>query len=94
MLEEEIQSLRGTFKDSTVDVLAKSITAGWFDQRKGDLRKAFEEKLPPSICRKLSPEIIWSEDGERLDEAGSTKGGGYGIPLPAGNIELIDCSAA
>lgn len=94
MLEEEIQSLRGTFKDSTVDVLARSITASWFDQRKGDLRKAFEEKLPPSICRRLSPEIIWSEDGERLDEAGSTKGGGYGIPLPAGNIELIDCSAA
>ena len=55
------------------------------------MRKAFEEKLPARVSGWLTPEIIWTEDGDRLTEPGSTKGGGYGIPLPIGNIDLIDC---
>lgn len=83
--------LKGHLKDSTLDALGNGITDTWFDQRKGELRKAFEEKLPARVCGWLTPEIIWSEDGDRLTEPGSTKGGGYGIPLLIGNIDLIDC---
>jgi CRISPR-associated protein (TIGR02584 family) len=83
--------LKGQLKDSTLDALGNGITDTWFDQRKGELRKAFEEKLPARVSGWLTPEIIWGEDGDRLTEPGSTKGGGYGIPLLIGNIDLIDC---
>lgn len=87
--------LKAQIKDSTLDALASGITDTWFDQRKGELRKAFEIKLPTSVCQWLSPEIIWTEDGARINrDDRSTKGGGYGIPLPPRNIELIDCPIA
>lgn len=90
-LEENIQSLRGLFKDSMIDSLAKPLTYTWFDQRKGDLSKLFREKLTERVADWLTPELIWNEDGERLEKTGKAKGGGYGLPLPATNIGLIDC---
>lgn len=80
--------LRGQFKDSTLDALSGGITDTWFDQRKNELSKLFKSRLPDRVCRFLTPELIWSEDGERLATPGSIKGGGYGIPVPLNNIEL------
>jgi CRISPR-associated protein (TIGR02584 family) len=85
--------LRAQFKDSTLDALGNGITDTWFDQRKTELRKLFRDKLPERVCDFLTPELIWSEDGERLVKPGSTKGGGYGIPLPAANIVLLELAA-
>lgn len=83
--------LKGQVKDNTIDALNGGIPDYWFDQRKGELRKLFEQKLPLTVSRWLSPEIIWSEDGALLEQPGSTKGGGYGIPLARKNIEIINC---
>ncbi len=84
--------LRGQIKDSTLDALSGGITDTWFDQRKNELRKLFGQSLPRRVCDFLTPALIWREDGERLSKAGSTKGGGYGIPLPVSNITLIEVS--
>ena len=82
--------LRGQIKDSTLDALSSGVPHTWFDQRKNELRKLFSSSLPRRVCDFLTPELIWREDGERLSKAGTTKGGGYGIPLPVNNITLIE----
>lgn len=89
----EWNELRAQFKDSTLDALSNGITDTWFDQRKGELRKLLRNQLPERVCDFLTPELIWSEDGERLAKPGSTKGGGYGIPLPSANITLLELAA-
>lgn len=86
----EWNELRAQFKDSTLDALGNGITDTWFDQRKTELRKLFRDKLPERVCDFLTPELIWSEDGERLAKPGNTKGGGYGIHLPTVNIDLLE----
>ena len=50
----------------------------------------FKEKLTERVSSWLTPELIWDDAGERLDHATKSKGGGYGIPLPASNITLIE----
>jgi CRISPR-associated protein (TIGR02584 family) len=84
--------LKCEIKDSTLDALTEGVTDTWFDQRKGELRKLFEKKLPSNLCDRIALEIIWSENGTLLEEPGSIKGGGYGIPLAVENIEIIDCA--
>ncbi|WPP46942.1 CRISPR-associated ring nuclease Csm6 [Pseudomonas sp. AN-1] len=89
-LETSIQSLRGLFKDSTLNALLSPLTYTWFDQRKSELSKLFKEKLTERVSNWLTPELIWDDAGERLDQTGKAKGGGYGIPLPVGSITLVE----
>lgn len=89
-LKTNIESLKGLFKDSTLNALQSPLTYTWFDQRKNELSKLFKEKLTERVSNWLTPELIWDDAGERLDQTGKAKGGGYGIPLPVGNITLIE----
>lgn len=87
---EQLQLAKGLpIRGTTLDTLAEGMPQGWFDQRNNELRRVFEERLPPSVCALLSPEIVWSEEGERLERPGSVKGGGYGLPLRPENIRVI-----
>lgn len=90
-LDQNIQSLRGLFKDASLNSLKEPLTHTWFDQRKNELSKLFKERLTERVSQWLTPEIIWDDAGERLKPTDKVvKGGGYGIPLNVGNIELIE----
>lgn len=78
----------------TLATLRQGMTASWFDQRRTELRRLFEAQLPERLCRWLTPELIWTLEGTRLSTPGGVRGGGYGIALPAENIELVEAASS
>lgn len=87
-----VDHLKGVFREDTLKMLRHPIPYTWFDQRRRDCRQLFESRLPPTICDLISPEILWDEDGKRLDPYGNKpKGGGYGLHIMPKNIAIHEC---
>lgn len=83
------------FRDTSLNALANGVTQSWFDTRRNTLVDLFAQRLPAGLCQWLVPSIIWSESGQRLnlrEQETTPKGGGYGLPLPAEQIRIVDPS--
>ncbi len=94
-LPEDIDLLIDTdqVSQSSLESLRKGATHTWFDTRRNKLQDLLAEQLPESLLRWILPSIIWTDDGQRLalkEGERNPKGGGYGIPLPRGQIVLLE----
>jgi CRISPR-associated protein (TIGR02584 family) len=78
--------------DRSLEALTKGIGLTWFDSRQTHLRERFARELPDNLLHRVIPTIIWSEDGSRLmgDIEKTLKGGGYGLPLGADQINIVE----
>ena len=91
-----VDSDRIKLKPATEQVLQAGITSSFFDQRINAIKESFATHLPKSVSRWLLPTVVWEETEEGTQRLGServdntSKGGGYGIFLDAGNITIKD----
>ncbi|WP_296271865.1 CRISPR-associated ring nuclease Csm6 [Pseudomonas sp. UBA6323] len=58
-----IRSSRDPFRASTLNALKNGMAYTFFDKRLTEIRKTLEASLPQSLCKRLIPTIIWSEQG-------------------------------
>jgi CRISPR-associated protein (TIGR02584 family) len=93
-LEADLDALADSaqLRTATIDSLRNGMVGTWFDSRRNQLGALFAEKLPGSLARWLLPTIIWTEDGLPVEidsDRRTPKGGGYGIPLDANQINFV-----
>lgn len=72
-IAEDLKVLEKTQEGSPVrkdtrESLKIGMKDSWFDQRRNSLQETFAECLPPAVCQHLLPEILWSEEGNRLSD--------------------------